>query len=126
MMKKILLGLTAMASCAFANSALAVDFKSPSGNIVCLGDSQGVYCQIFETNKGLSCEISLAGHGRVTNMNCDSYLGNWIRNANPRVLAYGKTIKGNGWSCTSQKSGMTCKSSIGRGFSLSRASQRTF
>ena len=42
------------------------------------------------------------------------------------VLDYGKSFTRGGLTCVSQMNGMTCKNGLGRGFFLSRSSQRLF
>jgi hypothetical protein len=42
------------------------------------------------------------------------------------VLRYGATWRGAGITCVSQQSGLTCTNRNGRGFQLSRATQRIF
>lgn len=41
-------------------------------------------------------------------------------------LGYGSTFEKNGISCTSEKTGLTCKNTAGHGFSLSKAKQKIF
>ena|ERR1700736_2027405 len=41
-------------------------------------------------------------------------------------LAYGRTWSWHGFSCKSERSGLTCRNRSGHGFFLSRASQRVF
>jgi len=43
-----------------------------------------------------------------------------------RVLKYGETISGNGWSCRSETSGLSCKNNDGHGFSINRQEYRLF
>ena len=45
---------------------------------------------------------------------------------NPPVLAYGKTIRGKGWQCTSQTDGMRCQNRSKHGFWLNRSRQTLF
>lgn len=105
-------------------------FNSPSGNIACMGTDSGVYCTINEKNKDeLSCwdegitSFYVPSRGK-SELDCST--SEYFYDESAPILAYGKTMRGNGWSCTSQKSGMTCKNNAGRGFSLSRSSQRLF
>lgn len=135
MMKKFL--LIAFVGLGVVSTAQAVTFKSPSGNIICAGDGYEVgtvTCDIIDKNSNKPI--------RPVARDCDGDWGNRFyvdhRKAGlacaydvpygqaPSVLAYGKSISGKGWTCTSQTTGMTCKNSAGRGFSLSRASQKLF
>lgn len=43
-----------------------------------------------------------------------------------RVLDYGKTLHGKGWSCVSKKTGLRCKNDAGHGFELNRRTYRLF
>ena len=42
------------------------------------------------------------------------------------ALAYGSTWKGEGFTCTSQTSGVTCVNPLGHGFTVSKEAQRLF
>lgn len=134
-MKKILLSLAVMG----AMSAHAVSFQSPSGNITCVGDTkhtQGVECYIHTLSTstikppkdcpldfgqtffvGRSGEAEVVCHGDVP----DSAIAD-----NPKSLAYGQSIKGDGWTCSSAKAGMTCKNHGKHGFVLSKHKQSVF
>ncbi|UXZ04692.1 DUF6636 domain-containing protein [Moraxella nasicaprae] len=119
-------------------SALAVEFQSPSGNILCSGDEYElgyVSCFIMETDNARppiprpsSCDadwgqdFGLNRTGRA-HMNCYS---DFPYNQGARVLAYGQSVSGKGWTCTSQQSGMRCTNKDGRGFLLSRKKQTLF
>ena len=52
--------------------------------------------------------------------------GDTNRIAHPLVLAYGKTIRGKGWQCTSQTDGMRCQNRSKHGFWLNRTRQTLF
>lgn len=129
-MMKMLIPVFAVVGMVLTNQAIAETyFNSPSGNIVCMGVNSGVYCTIHERN---TSKPSCWGDGMTSfyvpsrgksELDCTS---EYFYDDSAPVLSYGQTMRGNGWSCTSQKSGMTCKNSAGRGFSLSRSSQRLF
>ena len=134
MMPKVLLSLS-LALMSAAALADEIGFRSPTGNILCLGDDEGVECYIKNVSKITNtkfegCQMdwgqlfylesvgraSLVCHGDVP----------IEESASMRVLPYGKSIKGYGWTCTSQKTGMRCVNRAGRGFGLSRAKQTIF
>lgn len=44
----------------------------------------------------------------------------------PQTLPYGNSIKGKGWECSSNMSGMLCTNQSGNGFKLNRQEQTLF
>ena len=127
----LLTGLIAAPSAARAHELFA--FRSPSGNIGCQLDASAARCDIrardwspppepagCEVDYGQGLTISRTGsRGRFVCAG-DTALG-----AGP-TLAYGRTVRRGGISCTSQRSGVTCKNARGHGFRLSRESHRRF
>ena len=120
-------------------------FRSPSGNIHCMGDyrdidsgkvSAGVSCEIRGHHENIrpaqkrpdDCDLdwgdgfSIGAKGRAE-VYCH---GDTVALANSRVLKYGDTVRGQGWQCTSRPSGMMCKNRSGHGFDISRGQQRLF
>lgn len=116
-------------------SAFATEFQSPTGNIICGEQAGELICHVSErTNKKpakprpADCELDwghefILGKTGKPSLGCG---GDYPFTGQAITLAYGKTIKGNGWQCTSAKTGMTCKNKQGRGFTLSRAKQKLF
>ncbi len=131
--------VTAVCAMSAVQAYAEVGFKSPTGNIVCLGDydgTKGVECYIQKVDKATSkkpkgCQldwgqlffVSNVGKGQVV---CHGDVPAALAYDLVQTLPYGKTIRGHGWRCTSQKTGMICKNNKGSGFSLSRASQKVF
>lgn len=137
-----------LASTAFAqydDGYFAKNFKSPTGNIICQGDGKGgdmhpengVSCYIFDhdvkitpTSTKKDCDLdwtdgytlSKAGHGKFEGL-CHGDVFWWV---NSPVLPYGKTVKGNGWQCTSKKTGMVCQNTQKHGFKISKKSQKVW
>lgn len=131
-MKKIAL----MFVLAMCTSGAFADFQSPSGNIIC-GDIDGSM---------LICDVQKRDNKKPARPRPHDCAGNWGDrfvieargkaqmecafdypfDENVQTLPYGSTIKGKGWQCTSQKTGMTCKNSQGHGFTLSRKKQTLF
>lgn len=116
-------------------SAVASQFQSPSGNIICATKANGVFCYIAQKSSAKpvmprpkDCHLDwgqlfyVNGTGKA-GLICH---GDYPFSGQAKTLAYGKTIKGNGWRCTSAKTGMTCKNSQGHGFMLSRGKQVIF
>jgi uncharacterized protein DUF6636 len=116
-----------------SSAGRGADFTTPSRNIGCAGDSTFVRCDILRTRakpppKPRSCKFDwgnafeLRQRGRARRL-CysDTVLGS------RRVLAYGKSMKlGRRITCTSRRSGLTCRNRDGHGFFLSVARIRLF
>ena len=133
-MKKIAL----MCVLAVCTSSAFADFQSPSGNIIC-GDIDGsseLTCYLHEKDnrkparpKPKDCDVewgNMFSVGVRGHASLDCYIDYPFDTENVQTLPYGSTIKGKGWQCTSQKTGMTCKNSQGHGFTLSRKKQTLF
>lgn len=119
------------------------NFRSPSGNIICGGDTKktpygrkqwsGVSCLIAISNDPIKkrpqeCEQDWGGmftlsRSGETDMEC---YGDFPFKVNADILPYGKTIMGDGWKCTSKKTGMHCINQDGRGFKIRRNQQILF
>jgi hypothetical protein len=52
--------------------------------------------------------------------------GDTVMDPNAAVLDYGHSVVSDGITCTSAKSGMTCKNAEGHGFTVARAKQQAF
>lgn len=126
-----LLGLATLAGPA---PAALVQFRTPSGNIGCVGDTGPkvayVRCDIrthswptptrpkscpFDYGQGLT--VSAKGRGQFV---C---AGDTALNPGP-PLAYGRSRRIGTISCVSRTSGITCTNARGGGFSLSRERYR--
>ncbi|WP_324652909.1 DUF6636 domain-containing protein [Georgenia sp. H159] len=107
-------------------------FASPSGNIVCTITADSADCGIsnfqYAAEDAASCESDGAGgHLRVepagASMPCDPL----VVVGDVPVLEYGQTAEAHGYSCLSERSGVTCRhDESGHGFSVARASYRLF
>ena len=121
-----LLSLVAAVAAVDAVPATLVHFKTPSGNIGCIGNKTRLRCDIVRTSvrpppKPLTCEFDwgnafqllprFAAHRICVS---DSALGA------RRVLGYGKSLRIGPFLCTSRRSGLTCTSRTRHGFFLSR------
>jgi hypothetical protein len=96
-------------------------FLSPSRNIGCEMDYQhgGIadhtYCQSTSPPQS----VKLSTDGAFKSCTGDSCLGN--SGEGTPTLAYGQTVWLGPFSCRSEASGVTCKVTSGRGFTISNA-----
>ena len=129
-----LLALMFLASPAFAGDY--VNFHSPSGNIQCAistGDYAGVRCDMSELTPSFTkappdCEFDW-GSSFAVDAKGKGYLAcvsDAVANDEGLELGYGKSISLDGFTCKSEKSGLTCTNKSGHGFSISKAKQRLF
>jgi hypothetical protein len=125
----------------FAPVAMAQEgFRSPSGNIHCQffaaggGSDATIRCDLRQTSNrppprprdcdlewGQAFEIS----ARATHGTRLCY-GDTVQDNRLPVLPYGRSWQRAGLSCTSDRSGVTCRNARGHGFTLSRGAQRVF
>lgn len=152
-MKYLTLLLLAATAPAFAGSSsiyLNNDYRqvfaTPSGNILCGGDSQkrtktgkprtnDLYCFIGLNKampkrcnqQGEGLDFTLNAKGKAT-MSCAGFEFVPYNEGyeETRVLKYGETISGQGWSCRSGTSGLSCENNDGHGFSINRKEYRLF
>ncbi|WLF84727.1 DUF6636 domain-containing protein [Moraxella sp. ZY210820] len=151
-MKKLLL-ICSLLSCAlsvhandYSDGYFAKTFKSPSGNIVCMGDSlddeiselrQGVSCFIFNhqniikpTKDEQECPLDWTTGYTLERTGKGKYEGvchgDIFWNYNAKALNYGQSIKGNGWQCNSKTTGITCTNTSGSGFHINKKSQKVW
>lgn len=129
-MKKLLAFIGLSVGAMFASNAYAAHFQSPSGNIYCSGDNAEISCLIWETAGASGCTATIFRANRhgatrscMSDVSSRALEHGW---GGGSTLGYGQMVHGHGWSCTSAKSGMTCKTTTGRGFKLSRARSTTF
>ena len=128
------------------------EFTSPTGNIRCRGDrAPDPHVRDDEGFNGVECSV-YSGGGREPSLpvlpkpDCDvggfttvfevektgkatRYVGcsgDPYYNLDSPKLPYGKTVKGDGWQCTSSKEGMRCENADGHGFHLNRRRQKLF
>lgn len=121
---------------ASAASAALVQFRTPSGNIGCIGETaradNSIRCDISRRSwspppKPRSCELdwgnglSLDRRGRARFV-C---AGDTALNTGPK-LAYGKQRAIGAIVCLSRTSGLTCTNADGHGFTMRRTGYRRF
>jgi hypothetical protein len=120
-----------------APSAVALtSFATPSRNIGCIGDRTEVRCDIRQTSAppppkpasrpfdwGDAFSVRPTGRGRGV---CHSDTALPAPGRRIRILAYGTSITLGKITCTSRRSGLTCRNPGGHGFFLSREKIRVF
>lgn len=123
-------------------------FRTPSGNILCGGDSlkrpnsklyaHDLYCFVYENkampksckqnpNGSIGLDVTLNRTGKAK-IGCAGFEFEPYNEGEEqtRILHYGETIKGKDWSCQSEKTGLRCQNNVGRGFELNRRTYRLF
>lgn len=138
--RHLITGLVAaglLAGTATSASAL-VHFKSPSGNIGCIGDRTEVRCDIRQSSatpppRPKTCRFDWgtayvitpkAKRGRGLCASDTTLPTPGDRSI--RAIAYGTSIRFGPLKCTSRRTGMTCRNRLGHGFRLSRQVIRLF
>ena len=141
----LLTALLALPTVASANKSIY--FTSPSDNIFCLGDSRleygkdgwwGVTCEIRDYRENIQppqkrpsaeeCPLDWGGSFSLepTGRTVVDCRGDTDSIENSPKLAYGKTVYGKGWQCTSRQDGVLCTNRSGHGFHINRIRQQLF
>jgi hypothetical protein len=122
----VLLAGAALLASAPAASAALVHFRTPSGNIGCIGDATYLRCDLRSTSvpsppRPRGCEFdygpafAMTPRGRARRIcHSDTALGG------RSVLAYGRARRIGPFRCVSRTSGLTCRNRAGHGWFLSR------
>ena len=136
--RTVLVAVTALAvlTGTAASATALTSFATPSRNIGCIGDRTEVRCDIRESSatppkKPKNCEFDWGdafavgpkgrGHGVCHGDTALPAPGQRIR-----ILKYGTSITLGKITCTSRKSGLTCRNTADHGFFLSREKIRVF
>lgn len=112
-------------------------FRSPTGNIACLfvvEQGTEVRCDLMELNRSFTtppadCDLDWGDSFSVAESSKRGALvchGDTVADPEAEVLDYGSTLTYGGITCTSDKTGMTCETRSGHGFTLSRKRQQLF
>ena len=119
-------------------------FRTPSHNIVCgwyagTGHSPaviecGIRSGLKPTPRRVHCRVtdpvddrvSLTATGRTMPVTCAGDPGPFVFASSAKVLGYGKRWSAAGFTCTSRRTGLTCRNRRGHGFFLSRQHWRRF
>jgi Family of unknown function (DUF6636) len=131
--------LVALLAVLLANTAQAGTFESfqtPTGNIRCMfddtDDTPYVRCdmkfnEVQTSQRARDCDLDWGGAFAVDARRAERVChGDTLTHEEFPVLPYGATWRAAGITCVSQQSGLTCTNRKGRGFQLSRATQRIF
>lgn len=120
--------------------ALAEDtlfFHSPTENIQCMiatGEWATARCDMGELTRSFTkvpadCQFDYGSsfevgpNDRKGSVGC---ISDTVANPDGLVLQYGKSVSLGGFTCTSEKTGMTCTNVGGHGFSIAKANQKVF
>lgn len=112
-------------------------FRSPTGNIACLfvaGETTEVRCDLLSLNRSFTtppqdCDLDWGDSFSIAEGDTRGALvchGDTVADPAAEVLDYGQTLSLGGITCTSDKAGMTCQTTAGHGFTLSRKRQVLF
>ena len=134
--------LGALVTCASTASAAGfVFFQTPSKNIGCAyqpaisrGDVPTLRCEIRSGLKPLPPHRRLCGEGvfgQAVTMTRRGRaqaicISDTVREPSARVLAYGRSIRVGGFTCTSRQTGLRCTNVAGHGWLLSRQRSSLF
>lgn len=152
MLKYVPVLLSLLAAPAWAGS-ISIDlsrdfakvFATPSGNVLCGGnpirkadakpDTNDLYCLVYQNQampknckaQGQGLEFVLNARGKAA-MSCAGFEFEPYNEgqARTRIVNYGETVRGQGWECRSETSGLTCRNSEGRGFRVNRSRYEWF
>lgn len=136
MATNIMTAAVVLAAGATPAAAKLVQFRSPSSNIGCVGDTARannvVRCDIASRNwapprRPAGCTLDWGQGLRVERTGRARFVcaGDTALNRG-RVLAYGTRMAVGAIVCTSRRSGLTCVNLRGHGFTLSRQGYRRF
>jgi hypothetical protein len=111
-------------------------FRAPSGNIHCMyfadSDASSLRCDIVETantppEPPADCELdwgyafAMAPDSQHAERICH---GDAVSDPNLPILNYGSSWQEGGFTCNSEKTGISCRNELGAGWDLSRAEQK--
>lgn len=138
-MNRLIAAAAVLTGAILAQPALAQDylaFRSPSNNIACAiwtGEFAGVRCDIFSMTPtyrkrpadcdlewGSSFAVDAQGRGYL------ACVGDSVQDPGAFTLDYGRSVSLGAFTCTSEKTGMTCTNGQGHGFSVAKAKQKVF
>ena len=135
-MTRLALALTLVVALLVPSAAQAKykDFRMPSNNIGCGFSDDPLYlrCDILQSSdappRPRSCDLDYGYAYGLKRKGRSQVLcaGDTVMNRDAPVLRYGRTKRIGPFTCTSRRTGLTCKNLSGHGFFLSRADIRRF
>ena len=137
---RIIKTVLAVSDASCATASLADDFymfHAPSGNIQCAimtGDYNSARCDVMEVTKmsfptqPADCDLDWGHAFEVgsTGAGAPACAGDTVADPSGFVLGYGQSFSKGGFTCQSEKTGMTCTNEEGHGFSVAKAAQKVF
>jgi hypothetical protein len=123
-MRVLVLAVAMVAALPASAQATIRAFRSPSGAIGC------IYYRDPDTAASVRCDV-VAGGDRAWTVHATGrarriHVTDSALDSDAPVLAYGKTRRFGRISCTSRRSGVTCRNTDGHGFAVARQRQRLF
>jgi hypothetical protein len=138
MTRRLLIVSVTVVCALFASPAFGrfVQFRTPSGNIGCVGETtradNSVRCDIRTRSwspppRPRSCDLDWGQGLNLGRIGRARYVcaGDTALNTGPK-LAYGASRRIGGIVCVSRTSGLTCTNAAGHGFTMSRQRVRRF
>jgi hypothetical protein len=128
MLERTLALMVAAVCAACASPAVAqaeTTFRTPSGKILCLyfdppGEAPQIRCDLLFLNDRAAV-LKRSGKARLVKVT------DAAGHPRSRAIAYGTSRRFGVYTCTSRRSGLTCRNrSTGHGFTVSRESQKVF
>ena len=130
------LGAAIAAQAAQARPETLVGFRLPSRNIACavepaIGRAPAVLrCDVLSGLKPRphrSCELDWTGLSiGATGHTTPTCAGDTVADPRMPILRYGRTWHRGAFTCTSRRTGVTCRNRAGHGFVLARGHWRSF
>ena len=121
----ILAAICAALTLPAAAQAVYRPFQTPSGQIMCayfdpFDEAPQIRCDLLFLNDRAAV-VTRSGKGRIVKVT------DAIGNPKSRKLAYGTSARFGVYTCTSRRSGLTCRNrSTRHGFTVSRQSRKVF
>ena len=134
-MLKYVVALTLLAAPALADEFIY--FHTPSDNIHCMlmtGDYASARCDMLALTKSFpkrpdDCDLEWGDAFGIGPSDRKGYVmchGDTVVSPDSMELGYGASVTLGDFTCTSEKTGMTCTNARGHGFSISKARQQLF
>jgi len=117
------LALAALAALPAAGSGAATSpkrFQTPSKQIACMYPAPQLRCDMLFLNDRAAI-VGRHGKGRIVKIT------DTVADPKAKVLAYGRSLRLGPYTCTSRRTGLTCRNRTTRhGFTISRERRKVF